>query len=127
MTRAKKWLFAALGGLFFTIGFIGIFLPVLPTAPFMLLAVWGFSRSSTRLHDMIYDHPRLGRHVRQWKQHGTLPLRAKISAISVMSLSAAYLIIFSAAPAGMIVIALIVVMGGALYLITRPSAHSGGF
>lgn len=117
----RKWFFAGLGGLFFSIGIIGIFLPLLPTVPFMLLALWAFSRGSRRWHDYIYYHPRFGHAARQWQQYRAVPRQAKISAVSVMSLSAAYLVFWSNAPGPAIAAALAVMIGAACYLITRPS------
>ncbi len=117
----KRWVFAALGGLFFMAGFIGIFVPVLPTVPFMLLAAWAFSNSSQRLHDYICHHPRFGVGVRQWRRHGAVSLRVKIYAVSVMAISAAYMVFFADAPLHVIVAASGVMAAGALYLLSRPT------
>ncbi len=123
MSRAgiKRWVFVVFGALFFTAGFIGIFIPVLPTVPFMLLAAWAFSNSSQRLHDYIYHHPRFGAGVRQWRKHGAVPLRVKIYAVCVMALSAAYLVFFADAPHYVVAAALVVMAAGALYLLSRPT------
>ena len=56
----RRALFLVLGILFFATGVIGVFLPVLPTTPFMLLALWAFSNSSQRFHDYIWNHKRYG-------------------------------------------------------------------
>lgn len=113
-------LFAALGALFFAIGFIGAFLPVLPTTPFMLLAIWAFSKSSKRLHDYVWNHPRFGQTVRDWKLHGQLPRRAKIGAVLVMSVSALFLIFFSNAPWWGTLAAIVVMCISGTWLWTRP-------
>ncbi|GAA4889272.1 YbaN family protein [Ferrimonas pelagia] len=49
-----------LGGVSIVLGSIGIFIPMLPTVPFLLLAAWSFSRSSPKLRAWLFEHPRLG-------------------------------------------------------------------
>ncbi|MCF6199855.1 MAG: YbaN family protein [Hyphomicrobiaceae bacterium] len=117
----KRALFATLGTVFFAAGVIGVFLPVLPTTPFMLLALWAFSNSSQRLHDYIWHHKRYGPMVRAWKEHGAIPLRAKISAIFVMTLSAVFMVFFSGAPLYGLLAALALMLTGAVFILTRPT------
>ena len=58
---------AALGCLCVILGVVGIFLPLLPTTPFLLLAAWLFSRSSTRFHNWLINHPKLGSFITAWQ------------------------------------------------------------
>jgi uncharacterized membrane protein YbaN (DUF454 family) len=122
--RIKRWLFAGLGGVFFGLGIIGAFLPVLPTTPFMLLALWAFSNSSQRLHDHIWHHPKHGAMIRAWKEHGAIPLKAKISALAVMAASAGFLILFSGVPTYAMASGLAFILVGATYLFTRPTLRN---
>ena len=116
-----KWFFAGLGGLFFSIGVVGAFLPVLPTTPFMLLALWAFSLSSERLHNYLWNHPKFGPPVRAWRKHGAVSMRSKISALAVMSASAVFMIFFSNATLIGILAALALMAVGAAFLLTRPT------
>lgn len=105
----------------FALGFIGAFLPVLPTTPLMILALWGFSNGSESLHDWLYNHPKFGGSLRDWDQHRMIPIKAKVMAISMMSLSATYLIFFSGAPNIAIICALGLMSYGAIYVLLKPS------
>ena len=88
MTRSGLRLLYLLLGLLFTgLGLVGAFLPLLPTVPFLLLAVWCFARSSQKLHTWLYTHPRWGPPIRDWDKYGVVPIRAKILSCSMMSFS----------------------------------------
>lgn len=77
---ATGWLAVALGG-------IGIFLPVLPTTPFLLLAAACFVRSSQRFYDWLVGHPRLGPWFRDYLEGNGIPLKGKAYAIATMWVS----------------------------------------
>lgn len=69
------------------LGAIGAFLPVLPTVPFLLLAVFCFARSRPDWAERLYRHPRYGPSLRQWRDRRAIGRRAKISAVAVMAAS----------------------------------------
>ncbi|MFJ1251377.1 YbaN family protein [Cupriavidus sp. CuC1] len=85
--RALRALWVVLGVLSLGLGTVGIFLPVLPTTPFVLLAAACFARGSERFHARLLAHPRFGPPVRDWQAHRSIPLRAKQLAIGMMWLS----------------------------------------
>lgn len=91
--RWAWWLLAygALG-----LGVIGIFLPGLPTVPFILLSAFAAARGSERLHRRLLEDPRFGPMIRDWQQHGAVSRRAKRLAVTMMSLCA--VVMFLTAP-----------------------------
>lgn len=83
----QSWLRALLlgvGWLSVALGVIGIFLPVLPTTPFLLLAAACFVRSSPRLYTWLVTHPRLGPWIRDYLDGEGIPLKAKLYSIGLM-------------------------------------------
>jgi uncharacterized protein len=81
---SMRILFAALGCLFVVIGVVGIFVPLLPTTPFLLLASACFARSSKRLHNWLRTHGTFGRLLRDYEDGRGIPLRGKILAMAMM-------------------------------------------
>jgi uncharacterized membrane protein YbaN (DUF454 family) len=68
-------------------GIAGVFLPLLPATPFLLIAVWAGSRGSQRVHDWIFEQPRFARLINDWHQQGAVPLSAKWLATMMMIVS----------------------------------------
>ena len=116
-----RHLYFVLGWCFFIIGGIGAFLPVLPTTPFMLLALWAFSKSSQRFHDWLYHHRLFGPPLQQWTEYRVIPRMAKVMAVSVMLLSCSYLIFYSQIHAGIKVLAILPMLYGMYFILTKPS------
>jgi len=65
-------------------GVVGIFVPMWPTTPFLLLAVVCYVRSSDRLYQWLLSHRHLGRYVRDYASGNGIPRRAKVIALSLM-------------------------------------------
>jgi uncharacterized membrane protein YbaN (DUF454 family) len=116
----RRTAFLALGYLMVVLGFLGIFLPVLPTTPFLILAAGCFARSSPRLERWLLDHPRFGPLLRDWRERGAIPRRAKTLAFASMGVG--YLLFWLGSrpslPIAAAVAALMAV--GAVYVGTRP-------
>jgi len=79
--------FAGAGALFLLLGVLGLFLPVLPTTPFLLLAAACFARSSRRVFNWLLNHPQFGPLIREWREHRSIPYRAKRTALGLIALS----------------------------------------
>jgi hypothetical protein len=80
-------LFAGLGTLFVLLGVLGIFVPVLPTTPFLLLAAACYARSSRRIYAWLLQHAHFGPVIREWREHRSMPYRAKRRALWLIALS----------------------------------------
>lgn len=102
------------------VGIAGVVLPGLPGTVFLIVALWAFSRSSHRVHLWLYSHPRFGAGLRAWHQHRLIPTRAKIAAVSAMTLAAGLLI--AAFPTNVWIpgTSIAVMVAVAAWIVTRP-------
>jgi len=73
-----------IGGSSLSLGTLGIFLPLLPTVPFYLLAAYGFSKSSSRIHNWLLNHKVFGPDIRNWNENRIIHRRAKLMAVAGM-------------------------------------------
>ena len=73
-----------LGSVSVALGVIGIFVPGLPTTPFLLIAAACYVRSSERLYHWLLNHKVLGKFVRDYQRDKAMPLRSKIVALASM-------------------------------------------
>ncbi len=80
----RRSLFLVLGWLFVVLGLVGVFLPIIPTTPFLILALTLFSKSSPRFHQMLLNNVWFGPTLRQWEETKTLSRQTKYKASTLM-------------------------------------------
>lgn len=110
-----------MGWFFFCLGVIGVVVPGLPTTPFMLLALWAFSKSSRRFHDWLYSHPFFGPPLQDWDRHRVISLPVKIFALFAMVGALAYMVFGAAVPAWVSFSTASVMAYGAYFILGKPS------
>lgn len=118
--RAARLGWLLLGFLCVCIGFIGAFVPLLPTTIFMILGAGCFARSSPRLEAWLLDHPRFGPALVAWRAEGAIPRRAKRAACIGIAIGYA-LFWIGARPGWGLGLAVAAIMAGcAAWIVTRP-------
>jgi len=85
--KIKNGLLIGLGWLFVILAIIGVLLPVLPTTPFLILALALFSKSSPRFHKMLLENKWFGPSLKQWEQNKTLSRKTKYKATVLIALT----------------------------------------
>jgi len=116
-----RWLYFVLGCAFFAIGVAGIILPAVPATPFMLLALWGWSRSSPRLEAWLLAHRVFGPTLQAWRAHRVISRRAKAIAWTSMAASLIYLIAWKHAAWWILAIVIAVMAYGVWFMARCPS------
>ncbi len=112
--------YLVIGLLFVGLGVLGAVLPVLPTTPFLLISLWAFSKSSTRLEHWLLNHKRFGPRLTAWRTHRVIPLAAKLAAWGSMGASLTLMIVLDR-PLVQIAVAAAVMAIGATYVASKPS------
>ncbi len=122
--RRGRWIYFGLGWLFFGLGLLGAFLPILPTTPLMLLALWAFSRSSDRFYHWLYRHPVFGPSLRRWQAERTIPRWVKAVALGSMAASLGYVGLVVKPPVYALAAMAVVCVAGGIYLARIPSRRA---
>lgn len=120
--RVRRWLWLLLAYLALALGVVGVFLPGLPTTPFVLLAAYAAARGSRRLHQRLLAHRVFGPMIRDWQATGAVSRRAKWWAAGTMAFCA--VVFFLTAPKWWMAAtgtAIMAVVGTWLWLRPEPS------
>ena len=111
--------FLLLGWLFLALATLGLFLPLLPTTPFVLLSAYFFSYASPRLHRWLLSSSLFGGLLRDWQERGAIKRQTKLIATTMIGLFFAYSIYTMPYLFGKILLLLIIV-GVLMFIWTRP-------
>ena len=117
----KRWIYFGIGWFFFGFGVVGAFLPILPTTPLMIIALWAFSKSSDRFHRWLYEHSVFGPPMQRWHKFRVISVAAKMAAIGSMAASITYLVVFTTIPLPVLLITGGVMLVGVWYILSKPS------
>lgn len=113
--RVWFWWFVGFAGLGLAI--VGTLLPIMPTVPFLIVAVYGFNRSSPRFHAMIMNHKVFGPQIREWNEHRAID--PKVKAFVVISMAIGLCVSFFLLAMHLWLIQLTVLTLVAAYVVTR--------
>lgn len=122
MSRLLRTLYNVAGWHCLSLGFIGIFVPILPTTPFVLLAAFCFSRGSNNLHEWLLKQKTFGPLIHDWHHHGIIRRHVKWTATGLIVILLGYSVFF--APSTILVkIALAFIAVGVIgFICSRPSS-----
>lgn len=117
MGKIKRGIFIVLGTLSTAIGIIGIFIPILPTTPFLILAAILYSKSSERFLNWLYTNRICGSYLKNYRDGKGLPLKQKILMVLLLWLTIAVSVIFFVETLWVRLLLLVIAMGVTIHLI----------
>ena len=113
-----KYLFAFIGTVSLALGIMGVFLPVLPTTPFLLLSAAMYMRSSHRLYEWLMSHKHLGAYIKNFREHKALPLRVKIFSVTMVWVTLLYCAFFVAKELWMSLLFIAIALGVTIHILS---------
>jgi uncharacterized protein len=117
-----RWVLISCGWISIACGVIGIFLPIMPTVPFLLLAAACFAKSSERFHRWLMDHNHLGPLLHDYLKGAGIPLRAKLMALSMIWVSFPTSVVLFAEALWLKVLLIAAAVAVSSYLLSLPTA-----
>ncbi|MGM0526173.1 MAG: YbaN family protein [Pseudomonadota bacterium] len=119
-----QWLSVAfwrlLAFLFILLGFIGLLLPVMPTVPFLIVALWAASKGWPALEAKLLGHPKYGADIRAWRENRSIRRSAKWAATLMMSAGYIVLWFIDVSPMPLKVVVGMVLLLAAIWIWSRP-------
>lgn len=121
MARRYLNLYSLFGFIFLVVGIIGIFLPLLPATPFLLLASFFFSKGNPEIHQWLLANKFIGPPIRDWNNRGAIRIKVKITATALMGMSGFYVFYKPAVPFLAKLLMLVLFTAVLLFIWTRPN------
>jgi uncharacterized membrane protein YbaN (DUF454 family) len=119
-----RWVLFCSGAISVALAVLGIFLPILPTVPFLLLALACFSRSSERFYTWLLEHNHLGPLLRPYLQEQRIPRAVKLKAIALLWLSIGLSVHFLLEALWLKALLLVIALAVTIYLLHMPEEES---
>ena len=90
----SRWVLTSAGTFLVALGILGIFLPLLPTTPFLLLAAACYARSSERFYHWLLNNRWFGNYLKNYWEEKGIPLKIKVLSISFLWITIGYSAVF---------------------------------
>jgi len=121
----RRWALLICGTLSLGLGLLGIFVPLLPTTCFLLLAAWCYARSSQRLYDRLLNARVIGPYLRRYRDSRVIPPRVKIAALVMMWITIGYAV-FTYPNLAVRLTLLAIAIGVTWHLLALPAPRKSG-
>jgi len=111
------------GMLFVSLGIIGIFIPILPTTPFLLLAAACFARSSHRFHTWLITNKLFGNYIRNYQEGKGIPKHVKIITIALLWTTILFSIVVILNALWIKILLILIAIGVSIHILTLKTKH----
>ncbi len=119
-----RWLWIIAGSISLTLGIIGIFLPLLPTTPFLLLTAACYARGLSRLHNWLLNNKLFGRYIRNYREGKGIPARSKVLALTLLWLTIGFSIFYVIPILIVKIILLVIAILVSIYIMSLPTLRT---
>ena len=127
--RTRKIIFISFGFVTLSLGIVGVFLPILPTTPFLLLSAWAWMKSSERFYTWLINNRILGSYIRNYKEKKGITLRHKIITLIALWVGIGYAAIFVSQKLWLTLLLFAIAVGVTIHLLllkTLPAEEKPG-
>ena len=121
LSPSVKILLRIAGTVLVGLAILGIFLPILPTAPLLLLAAWCYARSSTRLYNWLLGNKYLGAYIKNYREKKGISLKMKFITITLLVLSIGYTSIFVVETLWIRICLFLIAVGVSVHILSFPT------
>lgn len=119
--RLAQWILVIIGTIFVVLGGVGIFLPLLPTTPLLLLALVCYSVSSKRFYNWLLNNKLLGNYIKNYIEGKGIPITTKIFTISLLWITIIFSAIFIVQNLFMKIVLVLIAIGVTIHILTIPN------
>lgn len=119
--KVKRGFYFVFGAVFLLLGGLGVFLPVLPTTPFLLLSAACFYRSSKRMHYWMLNNRWFGNYLKNYAEGKGISLKAKLFTLSLLWMLIIYSVFFAVNNTIVQLVLLSIAIGVTVHLIRLPT------
>ena len=119
-----RWLWIISGSISLALGIIGIFLPLLPTTPFLLLTAACYARGSERLHNWLLNNKMFGKYIRNYREGKGIPARSKGFALTLLWVTIGFSILYVIPILIVQIILLAIAILVSIYIISLPTLRT---
>jgi uncharacterized protein len=116
-----RWTLLIAGTILVGIGILGIFLPLLPTTVFFLMAAWCYARSSVRFYNWLHQNKYFGRYIKNYRTGKGITRSSKISTIAILWVSILYSLFFATEILFVRLILFVIAIGVTIHIVVIPT------
>ncbi|MCJ7814274.1 MAG: YbaN family protein [Candidatus Atribacteria bacterium] len=117
-SNLSRWVLIIIGSFFTGLGILGIFLPLLPTTPFLLLAAACYIRSSERFYNWLINNKWLGNYIKNYLEGKGVSLKAKVFSISLLWITIGYSAVFIVNTFPIRIILILIAIGVTIHILS---------
>ncbi len=111
------------GTLSLALGVVGIFFPLLPTTPFLLLSASCYFAGSKRLYDWLTEHKYFGTYIRNFRERHAIPLKVKVVSVTLVWVTLLYCTFFTTEETWLRILFMVIAVGVSWHILSYKTSR----